>query len=163
MNGIIDIVRQYCLFIETAAGKTGYAFLNPLRQHLLRLYECSLQFPDEIVFTATETGSPEPDAGYLQQLGQSLVNSLLDSRFYVHIFDPSIETDGEAVTGDLLDDALDIYKDLKHTLLLWDAGTVAAQANAAFNLHFQFIHHWGDHCMNALYAIHYFLQKDLPS
>lgn len=154
----ITIVRQFCSFIETVNNKTGYAYLMLLRQHLLRLYECGLQLP-EVELKDTIPDEPEPDAKHLQHVAQSLSNCLSHNCFYCHVFDPSVETDKEVVTGDLPDDIYDIYKDLKCVLLLWNIGTETAQAGAGFNLRFLFIHHWGDHCMNALYAIHYFLQK----
>lgn len=155
----IATARQFCDFIETASSDTGYKYLRNLQQQLLQLYQYGVQLPETDLKTTIEN-TAEIEASLLKQVLASLADRIIYTRFYAMVFDPSEETDKEVVIGDLLDDIEDIYKDVKRFLLLWDTGTEAAKENACWDLKFLFVHHWGDHCANALYAIHYFLQKD---
>jgi hypothetical protein len=89
---------------------------------------------------------------------ENILNSLADrlnNRFYWHVFDPAKEDDIEPVCGDLLDDLGDIYKDLKNSLLLFDKGSPAEIESAVWTLKWSFDSHWGRHCINSIYAIHY--------
>ena len=60
--------------------------------------------------------------------------------------------------GDLLDDLSEIYKDIKRSLLIIDNG-FNARETGLWRLKFQFENNWGDYCINALYACHYFLKN----
>jgi len=60
---------------------------------------------------------------------------------------------------DLKYDLGDIYKDLKNFLLLFDKGSPAEIESAVWTLKWSFDNHWGDHCINANYAIHYFIKN----
>ena len=59
--------------------------------------------------------------------------------------------------GDLGDDLLDIYKDVKESLLVYNSPHEHAPERALWLLDFGFNHHWGQHCVDALQAIHHYL------
>ena len=76
----------------------------------------------------------------------------LPFRHYWSISMPSEmeEEKPEPGCGDLLDDFLDIYRDLRHGLLLFDTGHTQG---AAYHWH-QMFFHWGQHAVDALSALH---------
>ena len=87
--------------------------------------------------------------------------------FYWEVFDPTyFEEDGqpgqgweisdkEPTQGWLVDDFADIYRDLKIELEKIKLDNDAAVEDALWQLHFGFYHHWGNHCINAMRALHY--------
>jgi hypothetical protein len=74
------------------------------------------------------------------------------------VFDPTKNNDVLPVCGDLLDNLLDIYKDLKESILLYDNSKSTELGNAVWTFKWNFENHWGDHCINAIYAIHYLIK-----
>jgi hypothetical protein len=72
-------------------------------------------------------------------------------RQYRMCFDPAPELSEEPVIGDLGDDLLDTYQDIRAGLVLFEAG----EENEAL-WHWSFLHriHWGQHAAGALYALH---------
>ena len=79
----------------------------------------------------------------------------LPFNYYREIWNPhEIESADEPVTGDLADDLMDLYLDLKQGLLYFDAGR---PAQAAFHWTFMYGVHWGRHATSALRALHCYL------
>jgi len=149
-------VRDFCDFIENGKTENYASFLRLTQTHLQSLYfggqklqVVDLNYNSDFEKPMTKT-----------QLDNILTNlaDRLQNRFYWHVFDPTKEDDTEPVCGDLLDDLGDIYKDLKNSLLLFDKGTPAEIENAVWTFKWSFDNHWGDHCINATYALHYFIQ-----
>ncbi|MEP7253403.1 MAG: DUF5063 domain-containing protein [Ginsengibacter sp.] len=155
-TNFIKSVRDFCDFVENSKTENYIAFLRLTQTHLQSLYfgGQKLQFVDlnynldfEDIMTKHQ----------LENILKSLADRL-NNRFYWHVFDPTKEDDIEPVCGDLLDDLGDIYKDLKNSLLLFDKGTPAEIESAVWTFKWSFDSHWGDHCINATYALHYFIQ-----
>ncbi|MEX6690890.1 DUF5063 domain-containing protein [Danxiaibacter flavus] len=149
-------VRDFCDFVENGKNDNNVAFLRLTQSHLQSLYfgGQKLQFVDlnynldfEEIMTKTQLDN------ILNRLADRLFN-----RFYWVIFEPSKDSGIEPVCGDLLDDLGDIYKDLKNSLLLFDKGTPAEIESAVWTFKWGFDNHWGNHCINATYALHYFIQ-----
>jgi hypothetical protein len=96
-----------------------------------------------------------------------LISGLGEQTFYWEIFNPNYYekdgnpgkgweiTDKEASQGYLSDDFADIYSELKTGLLQIDIGTDEAVEDALWQLKWSFIHHWGNHCIDALSYLHY--------
>lgn len=152
--------QEYCSLIENHSSiLDSSVFLRLLRSQLLDLYSEGLKLspsyiPSEKEYDdVIETVSTEP---FLKAISTKLENS----RYYWEVFDPTKTEEREPVCGDLIDDIFDIYEDLKETLLVYSLNTEDAQATAMWQFEFQFRTHWGDHCINALRAIHYFLTRD---
>jgi len=70
-------------------------------------------------------------------------------QYYWEVFDPYVEE--PPVKGSLSDDLLDVYRDVRRGLLLWDHN--APQA-AIWEWRFSFGVHWGNHAIDALRALH---------
>lgn len=64
---------------------------------------------------------------------------------------------GETGLGDLIDDLSDIYKDIKRELYLLDNEVYNAKEDAIYNFKLLYDYHWGEHCIEALNAIHHYL------
>jgi hypothetical protein len=153
----IKSVRHFCDFIEKDKAEKNVTFLRVTQTHLQSLYfgGQKLQLVDLNYDLDFEDLMTKPE---LEIILSSLADRL-NNRFYWHVFDPTKEDDIEPVCGDLLDDLGDIYKDLKNSLLLYDKGTPAEIESAAWTFKWSFDNHWGDHCINAIYALHYFIQS----
>ncbi len=68
---------------------------------------------------------------------------------YWEVFDP-YELD-QPVAGSLSDDLLDVYRDVRGGLALWES---RHDADAIWEWRFSFESHWGDHAVDALRALH---------
>lgn len=86
----------------------------------------------------------------------ALISSLGQDAFYWEVFDPYVnEDDNEPTQGWLVDDFEDIYRDLKIELEIMKLGTDEAIEHALWGMKFGFVHHWGQHCISALRALHF--------
>ena len=84
------------------------------------------------------------------------LSSLGQDSIYWEVFDPIYEKENELTQGWLVDDFADIYRDLKIELdKIYKIGTDEAIEDALWQLKWSFIHHWGNHCIDALRALHY--------
>lgn len=72
-----------------------------------------------------------------------------DKDLYWEVFDPYVEAN--PVAGSLAEDVLDVYRDIRRGLTLWDASQMQ---NAIWEWRFGFDAHWGDHAIDALRALH---------
>ena len=71
-------------------------------------------------------------------------------KYYSEIFNNLVLPSEEPVTGNLVDDLLDIYLDLYPGLDLYNSGNLD-EANDHWQFWFQ--HHWGEHATSALRAM----------
>ena len=70
---------------------------------------------------------------------------------YWEVFE--VYEEGAPVCGSLSDDSLDVYRDVKRGLELWDrAGLSEIAAIREWRFHFEI--HWGAHAVGALRALH---------
>jgi len=150
-------VRDFCDFIENDKTENYASFLRLAQTHLQTLYfgGQKLQFVDLDNDVDFDDIMAKPE---LENVLKILADKL-SNRYYWVVFDPTKEDDIEPVCGDLLDDLGDIYKDLKNSLLLFDKGTPEEIESAVWTFKWSFDNHWGDHCINATYALHYFIQS----
>jgi hypothetical protein len=133
--------RAFCTFIEEAAGLSIPDRMLQSRQHLLELCSVAVGLP-----------SVEPPEG--TKVARSPDRPTNWSGFgafenYWEVFDPYDLQ--EPVAGSLSDDLLDVYRDLRRGLTLWDAKQDAA---AVWDWKFHYDVHWGGHSVNALRALH---------
>jgi len=155
----IATAKSYCACIEYYQTQNAKEFLLLIQTNLLTLYQAAHKLPD---INPQDNIAPEPDIASesLKKLIAFIAERLVDNRYYLHLFNPTDESDRDICYGDLLDDIGDIYKDLKQALLIFDIGTDAAKETAIWEFKFSFATHWGDHCINAIYGSHYFLRKE---
>jgi len=154
-KSFLNCAKEFCSFIENLNPGT-VSFLEKTQGILLRLYLSALNLND--IDLQYETG-PEPvlDKDEHNKI-LSNIASASDESYYSHIFDPSQLDDDEPCIGDLIDDLGDIYRDIKEALMLFDTHEAPNVESALWHFNFGFHHHWGQHCINAAYAIHFFKQ-----
>ncbi len=114
---------------------------------LARLHAAALLLPE--VDPDNEDGLPELPPGVLAAAEKNF--KPFAGLFYRTVFDPNPLNTEEPVMGDLGDDLLDIYKDIKAGCLLREQG----RSQEAL-WHWSFMHevHWGRHAVGALAALH---------
>ncbi len=116
-------------------------------QWLARLHAAAIELP-ETEGDNTE-GLPEIPATSLAAAEQNL--RIYAGWYYRTVFDTDPANADEPVMGDVGDDLLDTYKDVKAGALLSQAGRVEEAL-----WHWSFMHrvHWGRHALGALAALH---------
>lgn len=138
----VDQARQFCDFVEKAGGYSLDKRLSGARQRLLELYETGSALPHVEPLEGIEAGpSPEPPSGWV---------GFEKFETYWEVFDPYEAS--APVGGSLSDDLLDVYGDLHRGLALWDREI--SKSAAIWEWRFHFDHHWGDHAIDALRALH---------
>jgi hypothetical protein len=133
-------VRAYCDFVRDASALPLTQRLIEAQAQLLRLYTAALALP-ELPEDFEDVERPPPARPTLESFGEKEV--------YWEVFDPYVPT--EAGCGSLTDDLLDVHDDVRRGLVLWDHGHRDA---ALWEWRFNFEIHWGDHCIDALRALH---------
>jgi hypothetical protein len=149
----LNTARQYCAFVESTNNKEK-DFLKETQNLLLTLYQQA---------TALSWTTLEHEEEFEDKLSKEEFDKILKRldenighhRYYWEIFDPTNDQDTQAVCGDLVDDLGDIYKDIKHGLMIFDLGTMASREAALWDLKFGFEKHWGRHAICALKTIHF--------
>jgi len=135
---------QFCDFVEKAHLKPLAVRIELARRCLLELYAGGLELPQVVPPEGIEAGpSPEPPAHW---------EGFDAFEFYWEVFDPYQED--APVTGSLSDDLLDVYRDLRPGLALWEVGDADHRLAAIWEWRFHFGIHWGDHAIDALRALH---------
>jgi hypothetical protein len=138
----VDQARQFCDFIEKANEWPRGERLSGVRSRLLALYEAGTSLPDVEPPDGFDAGpSPDPPKSW---------RGFDDFDVYWGVFDPYQES--APVAGSLTDDLLDVYRDVRRGLALWDSR--APRAAAIWEWLFHFDVHWGDHAVDALRALH---------
>lgn len=140
-----QLARGYCSWCEGAAlgpePEAQAAFW------LARLYAAALGLPSADDADGDE--DPELPAADLAQAESNLAP--FRGWYYRECFDPDPLLSDEPGMGDLGDDLLDIYADIKRGLVLFDAGKAYEAV-----WHWSFFHkvHWGRHAVGGLFALH---------
>ena len=114
--------------------------LRGARAILLSLYAVATELPGTASATERDAPSfpvPETWPGFA------------DHDVYWEVFDPYELS--EPVAGSLSDDLLDVYRDVRRGLWLWENSAIA---DAVWEWRFSFESHWGDHAVDALRALH---------
>ena len=141
--------RTYCSFVEKASDLSLADRLRTARARLLSLYSAALSLP---LVEPHDTGaSPSPDV-------PTNWPGFADKDGYWEVFGPYEHEDNMPVAGSLADDILDVYRDIRRGLTLWDASQTQ---NAIWDWRFHFDIHWGDHAVDALRALHRACKADV--
>lgn len=114
---------------------------------LARLHASALELPD--VEPENDDDPPKVPATSLALAEQNLGH--FSGMYYRVVFDPRPELTEEPVMGDIGDDLLDTYKDIKVGLILHERSQ-----NQEALWYWSFLHrvHWGKHAVDALAALH---------
>ncbi len=148
-------------FAAEAALFEDWARHSPLqgaaaaREALIRittLYLAALQLPPEWDDVLTDQLNARTAEEQCQQVTIRCAQLPLD--FYGEVFDPLLVPPEDPVVGSLVDDIVDIYRDVSTGLKAYQAG---ARAEAIWEWGFGLRHHWGEHATNAMRALHCWL------
>jgi hypothetical protein len=140
-----EIARGYCSWCEHEPFNERSAI--DASKWLAYLHAAALDV--QVAPPENSRGLPELPPQELAQAIQNLAG--FNGMYYRECFDPDPAISEEPVIGDVGDDLLDIYKDVKAGLLLHDRGEIPEAL-----WHWSFLHniHWGLHAVGALRALH---------
>lgn len=145
--------RNYCEFMETKQNSEG---LLKLQKFLLELYSKGLNL-QTIELESNKDFEKKLDDKEFDRIKKLTSELLGENQCYWTIFDPTENVFGNEspVMGDLLDDVMDIYKDIKAQLMIFDLKTKESMESAIWAMKFDFCHHWSYHAIDAIRTIHY--------
>ncbi len=124
-----------------AEAKIALKFLSSLYEQAL-----ALEFPEEMDY---EIDGKRANDQTLKRVWKR--TEALPFNYYSLVFDPFEESIAEPVSGALLDDIGDIYRDLSEGLFLYYEGHIAEAEWAMLD---SFQTHWGRHASSAIHALH---------
>lgn len=151
--------RGFCHLLEIDDSNDPTDLLQ-LQRLLLELYSNALDFPT-IDLELNVDFKKTLARGELEIIRNRASALLGEHQYYWTIFDPTENIYGNEapVMGDLLDDIMDIYRDIKRQLIIYDLNTAESIENAVWGMKFDFWCHWSNHAIDALRTIHYVLEK----
>jgi hypothetical protein len=158
-SDFIEAARGLCSFIETQQSDDSKQFLLLTQKHLLKLYANGLNIPDILISRDIEI---EPDISdtEIKALTKFIADRVPFSSYWVLLNPMETNDSAETGLGDLIDDLSDTYRDLKRGLILFDMEDRDAKENAIWHFKFHYTYHWGEHCIEALDAIHHYLHDN---
>jgi hypothetical protein len=137
--------ERFCAWAE-AAPATGQDLLLAMR-YVSELYALALTMPHADV-------DPSVAQEFVDKNNHQAIYARFRSlplQYYREVFDTTRVPPEEPSVGDLADDLLDIYTDIKAGLLLFGNGHAP---EAVFQWKFTWGVHWGRHATSALRAMH---------
>jgi hypothetical protein len=153
LKEFLTAAKQFCLFVEDETEQGERDYLLSTQKILLQLYQNAIA-----VEWVELTSDNDYETTVLQEkIRQNIASMLKGNQYYWIKNNPIIIVNEPMACGDLTDDLLDIYTALKQGLNVWQLDTDDSRENALWQFKFDFDSHWGQHCVNALYAIHYFI------
>jgi len=164
----LNAARYFVTLLENDDIKQE-TFYKDSHKALSELYRTALNLETvELIHSGPDSEFDEIDIDEIRKLNKNLISNLGKDCFYWEVFDPTyIKENGgpgqgweiedrEPSQGWLVDDFADIHADLKEELMKIDQiGTDESIEDGLWQLKFGFNHHWGDHCINAMRALHY--------
>ena len=161
------VARQFIDLLETE-NLDKETFYRKAHVTLIDLYSSGHKLEEiDLKYSNADSDFGESNREFFKSKNVGLISKLGEDCFYWEVFDPTYFetkeansnltiTDKEPTQGWLVDDFADIYKDLKIELIKIETiGTDEAIEDALWQLKWSFTNHWGQHCINALRALHY--------
>lgn len=134
------LVKSFCAFVEELVISEDR--IEELMSLLLQLYEKALHLPD------TEPGETD----YFLKKMTVLPLKIDVPGFYWQVYDPFDDEEDKLVCGMIFDDINDIYRDLQEGVRAFETGDIHT---AVWIWKFGVDHHWGNHTVNLLKALHW--------
>jgi hypothetical protein len=155
-QNFLKAARQFAELLENGE-LTEELFYAKSHKALADLYSTGLNLESvDLKYSDSETEFEGVDQEKLRQQNKNLISKLGEDCFYWKIFDPTIEKEDEPTQGWIVDDFGDISADLKEELHKIDEiATDESIEDALWQLKFGFNHHWGNHCIDSMRALHY--------
>jgi hypothetical protein len=144
-HAFAEVARGFCAWCE--GSSLGAEREVAAASWLSKLYAAALLLPN--VEPENSDGLPDLPAAEAGKAKSNL--ACFNGHYYREYFDPDPTLDEESVMGDIGDDLLDTYKDIKAGCVLLEHG----QSEEAL-WQWAFLHriHWGRHAVGALFALH---------
>jgi hypothetical protein len=155
-KSFLNAAKQFVDIVE-ADNILKEEFYKKVFPILVDLYS-SGQKLDEIAlkYSSADSHFDKTDDDFFKNKNRALISTLGQDAFYWEVFDPyTSESENQPTQGWLADDFADIYRDLKIELEKMKLGTDEAIEDALWQMKWSFIHHWGQHCISALRALHF--------
>lgn len=146
VSNFADLARAFCAWCEDALP--GDDLPRQLACWLARLHGAALGLP---AMKVEEFGDQYPDLPEEAHQRAQTQFAPLQGWFYREHLNMNPWAPEEAGMGDIGDDALDTYQDIKRGLLLHDAGL---PMHALWFWSYMHRLHWGRHAAGAAYAVH---------
>jgi hypothetical protein len=145
LSEFAELVKRCCAAIEGATGEP--IDLRTVRGLLAEIYFRALDLPN------LDSGDVVDPSPALPPLDKSISDRLASMPIseYWEVFDPLDANNHEADFRLIADDLLEIWRDLREGLILFETGK-ALEANWDWKEGFST--HWGNHLLCALRAIH---------
>lgn len=155
-NDFLNAARQFVTLLEKG-DLNQETFYKNSHKALSELYRTALELDTiELIYSGPDSEFDEIDKDELRIMNKNLISNLGKDSFYWEVFDPTYDKENEPTQGWLVDDFADIYADLKEELTKIDQiATDESIEDALWQLKFGFNHHWGNHCINAMRALHH--------
>ncbi|MEM9556722.1 MAG: DUF5063 domain-containing protein [Acidobacteriota bacterium] len=154
-----DFAQQARAFCRWATGTDGTPMiaLAALRQ-VSSLYSAALNLPSPFTEGMSEIATEvEPPSDLVRVVSSRA--SELPLQFYWKVSDPVATPCEEPVAGWIVGDLAEIYQDVAHGLVLFEAGN---REEARWEWAFNFRIHWGEHATAVLRALHAYLAQENP-
>jgi hypothetical protein len=140
-----EVARGYCSWCE--GDSLGPDSESQAAAWLARLYAAALVLPDREA--QNSDGLPDLPQPQADRAKANLTPFL--GWYYRESFDPHPHLTDEPCMGDVGDDLLDVYRDVRAGLVSFDRGNAH---DAAWHWSFLFRIHWGHHAAGGLFALH---------
>lgn len=139
-----ELARGFCVWAESPSPDGS---LYVAAAWVAKLHAAALLLPE--VECESDGGLPDVPPSALEAARR--VIGPFFGMYYREFFDPDPTLNDESVMGDVGDDLLDTYMDVKRGLLVFDEGQ---SVDALW--HWSFLHriHWGRHAVGAMFGIH---------
>ena len=150
----VESATAFCDIVEHCPVLTMHEFVRRVHRVLPTLYAAALQLPQVQVDNA-EIPPSTLTYSQVQQLRHEVASKLGQYNLYweaLHLF--ALIDDKELGVGEIADDLVDVYCDLKFGLAAFDTGSTQRMQEAVWQWKFEFASHWGNHLVDALRVLH---------
>jgi hypothetical protein len=154
----VAVSNEFCKYAEHAGEIKGEELLNIMQRLLPLLYlkACFLPALEPVFEDGNEKFVTEGDWFRIRSWFRAKLKSADD---YLELpDDKTIESEGPVVAS-LSEDLADIYQDMKNFVLLYQTGTNEVMNDAIWECRLNFENYWGYKLVNALKAIHRFINS----
>jgi hypothetical protein len=147
------VAGAYCTLVETAHTLTEVDRVRQAAVVIADLYAAGLRLyrPAQVTSEPSDADVVVPDFGLPSTWPG------LGASYYSETLEPLDVIDQSVGLGDLNDDILDIYKDVREGMVYFQHG---CHQHATWHWWLMFHSHWGDHAVGAMRILHQMVGKN---
>ena len=146
-----SVAGHFCDLMENSSSCSRAEFVKLVHGLLADLYRMGALLPHVKPDSDNATQDRVSHEQWSKVCGE-ISAKLGDADVYWMVFDPADPTDKGAIQNTLSNDLSNIYRDLRSGLSADESAILSN--DALWELRFQFEHHWGEHAVSALTAMH---------